>query len=222
MAQIEIADELLSLIRIAVFEVRGVKVVRDTPVVREEIETCADNLRNEFGDKTIGQVPGIEISRKLYRALGIEPTKTRPSSEALIRRILKEKPFPKVNNLVDALNLASVKVCLSMGLYDMAKISGTVTLRRGGEGEYFKGLGKDRVNVGGRFTLADEEGPFGNPTMDSARTCITEETTDALVVMFAPSELPAAELRKSAEIVSELLKKHAGGDVPEITILPTS
>jgi len=220
MAEIEITSELEGLVRIAAFDAHGVSVSRDAPELRAEIEAYGDALRSELGDTPIGRVPGIEICRRLYRALGIEPTKIRPSSEALVRRILKRKPFPKINNLVDALNLATVRARLSIGLYDLAKISGKVTLRRGEEGEHYRGIGKDRVNVGGRYTLADDEGPFGNPTADSFRAKITEETKDAFVVLFASAELPANDLRKSARETADLLVKHAGGNVSAITVLP--
>ncbi|TET39592.1 MAG: hypothetical protein E3J72_00270 [Planctomycetota bacterium] len=220
MIEIEVVPELKGLVCIAAFEVRGVRVRRDAPELRAEIEAYGSELREEVGDTPIGRVPGIEICRRLYRALGIEPTKTRPSSEALVRRILKQKPFPKVNNLVDALNLATARTRLSMGLYDLARVTGDVTLRRGKEGEHYRGIGKDRVNVGGRYTLADGEGPFGNPTADSFRTRITEETKDALVVIFAPTELSEDDLRGKAQMTADLLVKYAGGEVPEVAILP--
>jgi DNA/RNA-binding domain of Phe-tRNA-synthetase-like protein len=220
MIEIEIAPELKGLVRIAVFEIRDVRVSRDAPELRAEIEAYGSELRKEVGDTPIGRVPGIEICRRLYRALGIEPTKTRPSSEALIRRMLKQKPFPKINNLVDALNLAAARTRLSIGLYDLSKISGNMTLRCGEEGEHYHGIGKDCVNVGGRYTLADGEGPFGNPTADSFRTRITGETEDALVVIFAPAELSADDLRGRARMTADLLVKYVGGKESEVVILP--
>jgi DNA/RNA-binding domain of Phe-tRNA-synthetase-like protein len=74
-------------------------------------------------------------------------------------------------------------------LYDSAHVEGTVSLRLGGNGESYPGIRKDEVHVGGRMTLADERGAFGNPTSDSARTMVTTATTSALVVVFAPREL---------------------------------
>jgi DNA/RNA-binding domain of Phe-tRNA-synthetase-like protein len=80
---------------------------------------------------------------------------------------------------------------LPFGIYDRARIRGRVTLRLGRDGEAYAGIRKDTVHVAGRLALIDDDGPFGNPTSDSARTMVTSETTDALIVVFAPAALDA-------------------------------
>ena len=75
------------------------------------------------------------------------------------------------------------------GLYDSSKISGPVTMRLGAEGEKYPGIRKDDVNVGGRITVADDIGPFGNPTSDSARTMVTPSATELLIIVYAPIEI---------------------------------
>ena len=112
-------------------------------------------------------------ARKLYRAIGVDPTRTRPSSEALQRRVQKGQPFPRVNALVDGINFCSLTLMLPFGGYDASAIDGDIALRLGADGEGYEGIGKPWVNVGGRYTLADTQGPFGNPTSDSFRTRIT-------------------------------------------------
>jgi DNA/RNA-binding domain of Phe-tRNA-synthetase-like protein len=121
--------------------------------------------------------------------VGIDPTKTRPSSEALLRRVRKGDELPRINSLVDVINWCSLESQLPFGLYDLNHVRGDVTLRLGREGEEYAGIRKDVVHVGGRLTLADAEGPFGNPTSDSARTMVTTATSRALVVIFAPAGL---------------------------------
>ena len=96
--------------------------------------------------------------------------------------------MPRINALVDAVNHCSVRLLRPFGSYDLDKVVGDVTLRLGGEGEWYEGHGKPRVNLAGRYVLADDAGPFGNPSSDSVRTCITEETTNALVVVFGPAD----------------------------------
>jgi len=131
----------------------------------------------------------IAAVRTMYKRLGIDPTKTRPSSEALLRRVRRGDPLPRINSLVDIINWTSLETQLSFGLYDAAKVIGDVIVRRGLEGEAYAGIRKDEVHVGGRLVLADATGPFGNPTSDSARTMVTTATTDALVVIYAPAGL---------------------------------
>ena len=128
----------------------------------------------------------------MYKRAGIDPTKTRPSSEALLRRVRKGDELPRINSLVDVVNWCSLESQLPFGLYDLDHVRGDVTLRLGREGEDYPGIRKDVVHVGGRLTLADAEGPFGNPTSDSARTMVTTATSRALVVIFAPAGLAKA------------------------------
>lgn len=131
----------------------------------------------------------VAPTRTMFKRIGLDPTKTRPSSEALLRRVMRGDPLPRVNSLVDVCNWCSVEFQLPYGLYDSAHVDGTVSLRLGLDGESYPGIRKDEVHVGGRMTLADERGAFGNPTSDSARTMVTTATTSALVVVFAPQEL---------------------------------
>jgi DNA/RNA-binding domain of Phe-tRNA-synthetase-like protein len=127
--------------------------------------------------------------RTMYRRAGIDPTKTRPSSEALLRRVRRGDELPRVNSLVDVINWCSLESQLPFGLYDADHIQGGVTLRLGRAGEEYAGIRKDVVHVAGRLTLADDAGPFGNPTSDSSRTMVTVSTTRALVVIFAPASI---------------------------------
>jgi DNA/RNA-binding domain of Phe-tRNA-synthetase-like protein len=127
--------------------------------------------------------------RTMYKRVGLDPTKTRPSSEALLRRVRRGDELPRINSLVDIVNWCSLESQLPFGLYDLDRVHGNITLRLGQPGEAYAGIRKDTVHVAGRLTLADETGPFGNPTSDSARTMVTPATHRALVVIFSPGAL---------------------------------
>jgi DNA/RNA-binding domain of Phe-tRNA-synthetase-like protein len=149
--------------------------------------------------------------RAMYRKVGIDPTKTRPSNEALLRRVRKGQPLPRINALVDVMNWCSVEFQLPYGLYDLAHVSGHVTMRLGREGEEYPGIRKDIVHVGGRITLVDDSGPFGNPTSDSARTMVTPATTDAMVVVFAPLDVDRARLTNVIDVTASRIADIVGG-----------
>ncbi|HQZ39714.1 MAG TPA: phenylalanine--tRNA ligase beta subunit-related protein [Vicinamibacterales bacterium] len=149
--------------------------------------------------------------RTMYKRVGIDPTKTRPSSEALLRRIRKGGAIPRINAMVDVINWCSVEFQLPYGLYDRARMRGAVTLRLGSEGEEYAGIRKDTVHVAGRITVADEEGPFGNPTSDSARTMVTPATVDALVMIYAPAATPSARLTQVLDATGARLARICGG-----------
>jgi DNA/RNA-binding domain of Phe-tRNA-synthetase-like protein len=128
----------------------------------------------------------VQAVRDMYRRIGLDPTKTRPSNEALLRRVRRGDPFPRVNGLVDAVNICSLECQLPYGVYDRGALAGSITLRLGHDGEAYDGIRKDTVHVAGRVTVADARGPFGNPTSDSARAMVTAGTREALVVVYAP------------------------------------
>jgi len=149
--------------------------------------------------------------RTMYKRIGLDPTKTRPSNEALLRRVLKGQPLPRVNSMVDVINWCSVEFQLPYGLYDLAHIVGPATVRMGHEGEEYQGIRKDVVHVGGRITVADDLGPFGNPTSDSSRTMVTTATTDALVVIYAPAETLPSRLNDAVTVTAARLADICGG-----------
>ena len=152
----------------------------------------------------------IAAVRTMYKRVGIDPTKRRPSSEALLRRVRKGEPLPRINSMVDVCNWCSLEFQLPYGLYDAARIDGDVMLRLGAEGESYPGIRKDDVHVGGRITLADAAGPFGNPTSDSARTMVTTETQRALLIVFAPIEIDQRQLDRVLDVTAARMHEFTG------------
>jgi DNA/RNA-binding domain of Phe-tRNA-synthetase-like protein len=186
--------------------------VRDSdPALVAEVEAYAEQLRHRYGGIKSGEVPGAAEARSLYKALGLDPTKTRPSNEALLRRVLKGDGLPAVNTLVDALNLCSLRYQLPFGLYDLDRIRPPVVLRRGAAGEGYEGIRKAMVSVADRPVLVDSEGPFGNPTSDSARTMVTTATRRALVIVYAPAMLSNARLDEVLDGTEATLTRFCDG-----------
>ena len=154
----------------------------------------------------------LQRTRALYRAIGLDPTKTRPSSEALLRRVRRGEALPRVNTIVDLCNWCSVETQIAFGVYDRDRLAGeALALRLGTEGEGYDGIRKDRVNVAGRLTLVDADGPFGNPTSDSLRTSVSAATTRVLFVLFVPASTPAADYARAVALTAERVTAFAGG-----------
>jgi DNA/RNA-binding domain of Phe-tRNA-synthetase-like protein len=181
----------------------GVIAVQAEPRLDEPLRRAAAAMRQatESADVTAAV-------RTMYKRVGIDPTKTRPSSEALLRRVRRGDELPRINSLVDVVNWCSLESQLPFGLYDADRIHGSVELRLGRPGEEYAGIRKDTVHVAGRLTLADDRGPFGNPTSDSARTMVTEATTWVLVVIFAPVSIPPAVVDRVAATTAERIAEY--------------
>ena len=140
-------------------------------------------------------------ARALFRRFGMDPTRQRPSSEALLRRLKKGDPLPRINSLVDVANALSIQLQVPVGLYDLGKARGhELVVRLGADGEGYTGIGKERVNVAGRICVADAEGPCGNPSSDSARTMITTDTERAAWIYFLPVE--DDDIDRTAELIA--------------------
>jgi DNA/RNA-binding domain of Phe-tRNA-synthetase-like protein len=140
-------------------------------------------------------------ARALYRRFGIDPTRVRPSSEALLRRLKKGEPLPRINSLVDVANALSIQLQVPVGLYDLGRVRGDeLVVRLGARGEGYLGIGKEHVNVARRICVADAEGPCGNPSADSARTMITTETERAAWIYFLP--VGEDDIDRTAELIA--------------------
>ena len=193
MARFSVAPDVAAVCRPAVAWLDGATVVDRDPRLASYLAEAESQVRQQPPAET-GAV------RTMYKRVGLDPTKTRPSSEALLRRVRKGDPLPRINSLVDVCNWCSLEFQLPYGLYDASRIEGDIELRLGREGESYPGIRKDDVHVGGRLTLADRVGPFGNPTSDSARTMVTTGTVSAVVVVFAPAALEAARLDRVLDV----------------------
>jgi DNA/RNA-binding domain of Phe-tRNA-synthetase-like protein len=209
--EISLAAEIAGRVRLSVLALEAVRVAEQDAALAAEIESYAAELRARYGQARSAEVPGAADARELYKRLGIDPTKTRPSNEALLRRVLKGEALYRINTLVDALNLCSLRAQLPFGLYDLAQVRPPVVLRRGLPGESYEGIRKGPVNVEGRPVLVDALGPFGNPTSDSLRTCVTAATTSALVTVYAPASFTAARVERVLDDTRDTLTRFCGG-----------
>lgn len=211
MLALQIDAELQGRARLGALLLRDVRVQAKDPGLAAEVEAYAKQARARYAGVASGSVPETEDARVLYKAIGLDPTKTRPSNEALLRRVLKGEALYVINTLVDAANLVSLQVQLPFGLYDRARLEPPIVLRKGRAGESYEGIRKAEVHLEGKPTLADARGPFGNPTSDSARSLITLETREALVVVYAPARTADVRLSQVLDLTETTLARFCGG-----------
>jgi DNA/RNA-binding domain of Phe-tRNA-synthetase-like protein len=205
------AADVAAIVRPVWAVVEPVRVVDRDPRQDAALRAAASDLRARVETDEVASAV-----RQMYKHVGLDPTKTRPSSEALLRRLRKGDELPRVNSVVDVVNWCSAESQLPFGLYDVDRITldsatADVTLRLGRPGEEYAGIRKDVVHLGGRLVLADANGPFGNPTSDSRRTMVTVQTTRALVVIFAPVGIAATVSDQALRVTVERIRTYAGG-----------
>ncbi len=177
--------------------------------LKEDVEKLLELVKNRYRVETLKEDPVVRCYRKFYWRIGIDPTKTRPSSEALVRRCLRGS-FPRINPVVDAGNIASAETMVPIGLYDLsrAKPPFKITLSRGGE--VFKPIGgKPETLEEGLPILLDSMGTVMHlyPHRDSVETMIREDTRTILVIGAGVPGVPENLVKQAVTRVAKLLEK---------------
>ena len=205
-------------VRLGIVECDGATVApAGAALVREMDEVCAA-IRSRFTLESLAQYEPILAVRAMFRGWGLDPSKYRPSSEALLRRVVQGKGLYQVSNVVDVGNLGSIETGWPYGIYSRAMVQGDVCLRLGEASEKYEGIGRRVWHLAGRPVLADALGPFGSPISDSTRTQVAEGAREILAVIYAPARASAESLREAAERLAHRLEIHTGAQPALIRI----
>ena len=184
----------------------------------EEIHALEDQLRRELTTESLKEQPSIAATRRVYKACGKDPSRYRPASEQLIRRMLQGKELYQIDTLVDLVNLASIAYGYSIGGFDADKFVGPeLVLGVGKEGEPYEGIGRGPLNIAGLPVYRDAQGGVGTPTSDHERTKMTLGTTH-LVVLINGYDGNEERVRANAEYIQKLLIDYAQSDGGTITL----
>lgn len=177
--------------------------------LREEVTGIA---RANFGGDSLSSDPVVAAVRSLFRAAGCDPTRYRPSSEALLRRLLKGEDLPAIHPIVDLNNCVSVELAVPCCASADGTFAPPVTLRAGRPGETVQSL-RGPFNLEGKPLLEDGQGPFSTPITDSERVRVHEGTERAWMVLYLPKgKIDPADARAR---VDELLGKAPVAEVEE-------
>lgn len=199
-------------------EYRGVAVLATvantafSPGLWQEIGRFASELRATQTADGIKRQPAIAATREAYRRLGKDPSRYRPSAEALRRRLLRGLELYRIGTLVDLVNLVSLRTGYSIGGFDAGKIQGTaLCLGVGRAGEPFEGIGRGALNIEGLPVWRDAVGGIGTPTSDHERTKMDLDTRRILALVNGfDGDLP--RLEEAAGLLQALLRRYASSD----------
>jgi len=182
-----------------------VAAVRTDERFREEVYAV---LRRRYTLDSVKDDPTFRAYRDFYWRIGIDPTKVRPSSEALVRRILQGKELPSINPLVDTFNLVSALTGITFSAFDLDKISGAVRMSWSRAGERFVGIGTGEIELTGReLVLRDDSGPISiYPYRDSERTKTSLQTRNVLLVLCGVPGLPFHKLAETERMMLERIE----------------
>ena len=160
--------------------------------------------------ETLAEAEPVRAVRAMFREWGMDPSKYRPSSEALLRRVVQGKGLYRVSNVVDIGNLGSIETGWPYGCYDRSKISPPVVLRHGTRQAKTTKASENKPGIwrAGRSSPIPQ-GPFGSPISDSTRSMITESRQGNLIVIYAPARAADASLNLAMRRLKERLTRFA-------------
>jgi len=197
-------------------EIVGVRVSQSNEKVRKLASEVYNRVRMTFKLEELKDYEVFRAYRDFFWELGIDPTKIRPASEALVRRILQGKEIPSVNTLVDAYNLASIETGIALAVFDLDKIVGGIVLRWAKRGEKFRGIGmpSEKELSGNELILADAEKVIAiYPYRDSDETKVTLDTRKVLLIVCGVPGISLEKLNEAERKAVEYIIEVCGGKV---------
>ena len=200
-------------IKIGVNIVEGVKVERNEANTMELLSRILTEIKGHYKLEELKDNPVVRAYRDFYWRIGIDPTKQRPSGEALLRRVLKNGTLPIINNVVDAGNIASIKNIVPIGLYDLASVEGKLGMRWAEDGEVFEPVGGKSEKLGSnQIVLSDSLGIIHvYPYRDSKRTMIKKDTEEVLVISCGVPGISDNLLKETCDDAVKYIMRLANG-----------
>ncbi|MBK3496969.1 hypothetical protein JFL43_19320 [Viridibacillus sp. YIM B01967] len=188
-------------------------VVSESPqMIKGRTQLYQESLFLELQDNPVTERAGIKEWRKLWKSLGADPNRYRHSAESLMRRIAKQNYITPFHSAVDLNNFFSLRYEMPVGIYDVKSLDGNVTVSLGSEETGYEGLNGRFNSLHNIIVTSDVQSPFGSPFVDSKRTAVTEETTEALHVFYLRPSLSTAESAELLTAAGKMFTQVHGGD----------
>lgn len=198
--------------KLGVIKYTSISVSESPQMLKGRMRLFQESIFFEMENKKVQDLKPIGEWRSIFKTLGTDPGRYRPSSEALYRRIQKQQYLEPIHSAVDLNNFFSLQHQIPFGIYDADKLSGNIEIRVGKEADVYMAINGRDVSMNGKLLSSDDTGPFGSPYVDSKRTAVTEETTNALHLIYLQ---PSMDDENAEEMLSSLTKMFIqihGGD----------
>ena len=175
---------------------------------RAAFEREMTRLGELWRDRELTDDDVVTEVRRLFRSVGCDPTRYRPSSEALLRRLRRDGVPSTDVPIVDVNNLLSMRLRAPCCVIDPTAVEPPVVLRAGLAGESMVSM-RGPMRLEGKPVLSDRHGPFGTPISDADRVRVHRQSKVVWLVVYLP-ERCAAVVDLRAEIAGLLREAPAG------------
>ncbi|MGB9671776.1 MAG: B3/4 domain-containing protein [Candidatus Bathyarchaeales archaeon] len=206
---------------ICIGTINNVHPEKDNEQIQRLRKTVYEEVKSKYDIEALKDNPTVRAYRDFYWKLNIDPTKTRPSGEALLRRVLHGDELPRISTVVDAYNLASMQTIIPISGFDKDRLKPPFHVRFAKNGETFTGIGmtKPLSLTEKMLVLADEKQVLCiYPYRDCDNTKITAQTRNVLIVAYGAPEISVEQLRNATETTLNYIRQVAGGEIEAIKV----
>ncbi|WP_110113899.1 phenylalanine--tRNA ligase beta subunit-related protein [Bacillus sp. CGMCC 1.16541] len=213
--EIHLSQEIKDLypnFKLGVIQYKHIEVGVSPQMLQGRLRLFQESIYFDLQNLSINEVEGIKEWRSIFKQFGTDPSKYRPSIEALYRRIQKQTYLPSINSGVDVNNFFSLQYQVPIGIYDMDKLDGSVIISIGHEEDSYTGLNNRAISLVNKLVSKDSKGAFGSPYVDSNRAPITEQTTNALQLIYLRPSLHGSNALELTKSLKEMFIQIHGGE----------
>ncbi|MGV2942469.1 B3/4 domain-containing protein [Mesobacillus sp. LC4] len=218
--EIQVSKAICDLIpgfSVGIIQYKDIQVGESPQMLKGRLQLFQESIYFDLLEKNITDLEGIKEWRAIFKTTGKDPNRYRHSAEALYRRIAKQNYLQSIHSAIDLNNFFSLEYQIPIGVYDSDKLVGDVTIKIGEESEEYTGLNGRTNNLANLLISADEKGPFGSPFVDSERTAVTGNTTNALqIVYLKPSSSPESMQKMTESLMNMFIQIHGGSGTYKI------
>lgn len=193
---------------------RDVHVERQDQRLEEYKDMVALRLKERWNLDQLREDPVFRAYRDFFWRLGIDPTKNRPAAEALIRRVLRDSPIPRINTWVDAYNLVSMETAIPIASFDADLLGGELLMREATTGKEFTGIGMEKpvTLTGGEAVIEDGDRLVAiYPYRDADHSKVTFKTVNVLMLMCGSPGITLDTLSQASSVARDVLPRFCGG-----------
>lgn len=188
-------------------------VVDDSPqMLKGRLQLFQESIYFDLQETAIADIPELAEWRRAFKTIGTDPSRYRPSSESLYRRIQKKNFIPTIHSAADVNNFFSLYYKIPIGIYDLDKLEGPITIDIGTDQDEYIAINGRTVNFSHKLVSKDIHGPFGSPIVDSQRTAVTKETKNAVQIVYLLPSMKQEQCEKLLQSMQKMFLQIHGGD----------
>ncbi|WP_143416061.1 phenylalanine--tRNA ligase beta subunit-related protein [Geobacillus sp. E263] len=188
-------------------------VVDDSPqMLKGRLQLFQESIYFDLQETAIADIPELAEWRRAFKTIGTDPSRYRPSSESLYRRIQKKNFIPTIHSAADVNNFFSLYYKIPIGIYDLDKLEGPITIDIGTDQDEYIAINGRTVNFSRKIVSRDIHGPFGSPIVDSQRTAVTKETKNAVQIIYLLPSMKEEQCEKLLQSMQNMFIQIHGGD----------